>query len=452
MKAKFTFIWKDVFGPLSNSPFIFLLSPGKMLLMMFLFQKWLGSLFPKKVWAWWLLMHWLQLQFTHCEALKCLKWLCLTVFSSLRSSLLLVHIFRPNFFLPVNFAFNMLWYSTPWTDTPFSNDPLWLTLFVEGVNDRLLDHCQVSSVPHYCGFKEQDIPIIYTVWSYIETQIVNILILPETTVGKHNPPCHLQMPTKALSCKKKAICEHSPEAPLCPVGQGSFQMDCFKVEKCSMVRRVQIWIFVGNHKRCVLRAKEERDLPECYQRSVKKPASCVPRSRVPRPPKQPTHSRLDEWFLPGRSQAPCQWASPFFPEDHSELTKSWHAPYLACLSSNSCSALSSVDGTEEKGYEKMPPLNEAVTAHLCLPTAFGWKAKVAHPSNPCRRTSALAGRAYSSAGQTASRPCMSQDLTPAAFRYFLVNWKVMRYFTSYLKKVYYYVTRITVMRYPQHWS
>ncbi len=53
-------------------------------------------------------------------------------------------------------------------------------------------------------------------------------------------PCHLQMLTKALSCKKEAICEHGPEAPLCPVGQGSFKIDCFKVEKCSMVRRVQI--------------------------------------------------------------------------------------------------------------------------------------------------------------------------------------------------------------------
>ncbi len=65
------------------------------------------------------------------------------------------------------FAFNMLWYSTPWTATPFSNDPLWFTLFVEGVNDRLLDHCQVSSVPHYCAFKEQEIPRIYTVWIVI---------------------------------------------------------------------------------------------------------------------------------------------------------------------------------------------------------------------------------------------------------------------------------------------
>ncbi len=66
-KAKLTFIWKEDFGPLSNSPVLFLFSPGKMLLTMFLFQKWLGSPFPEDVW--WLLMHWLQLQFTPCEAL-----------------------------------------------------------------------------------------------------------------------------------------------------------------------------------------------------------------------------------------------------------------------------------------------------------------------------------------------------------------------------------------------
>ncbi len=65
--AKFTFIWKEDFGPLSNSLVIFLLSSGKMLPTMF--QKWLGSPFPEDVWAWWLLMRWLQLQFTPCEAL-----------------------------------------------------------------------------------------------------------------------------------------------------------------------------------------------------------------------------------------------------------------------------------------------------------------------------------------------------------------------------------------------
>ncbi len=98
-------------------------------------------------------------------------------------------------------------------------------------------------------------------------------ILPETTVGKHNPPCHLQMPTKALSCKKEAICEHGPEAPSCPVGQGSFKMYCFKVEKWSDESKFDI--LVGNHGRRVLRAKEEGDLPACHQRSVQKPASLM---------------------------------------------------------------------------------------------------------------------------------------------------------------------------------
>ncbi len=135
--AKCTFIWKEDFGPLSNSPVLLLLSPGKMLLTMFLFQKWFGSSFPEDVWAWWLLMHWLQLQFTPWKDLPSV-WISFAWMYSqaCRSSLLLVHILLPNFFLPVNFAFNMLWYSTPWTATLFSNDPLWCTLFMEGVNDH----------------------------------------------------------------------------------------------------------------------------------------------------------------------------------------------------------------------------------------------------------------------------------------------------------------------------
>ncbi len=60
-----------------SSSVIFLLSPGKMLLTLFLFQKWLGSPFPEDVWAWWLLMHWLQLQFTPCEALPSV-WISFT--------------------------------------------------------------------------------------------------------------------------------------------------------------------------------------------------------------------------------------------------------------------------------------------------------------------------------------------------------------------------------------
>ncbi len=93
-------------------------------------------------------------------------------------------------------------------------------------------------------------------------------ILPETTVHKHNTLYHLQMPATDLSCKKEVICEHGPEALSCPVGQGSF-----KVENCSMVRRMsELDILVGNHGHRVLWAKEEGGLPACYLCSVQKPA------------------------------------------------------------------------------------------------------------------------------------------------------------------------------------
>ncbi len=167
LNAKCTFIWKEDFGPLSNSPVLLLLSSGKMLLTMFLFQKWFGSSFTEDVWAWWLLMHWLQLQFTPCEALPSV-WIGFAwQYSQACGHPCCLCTFSTQFLLSSQLCINMLWYSTPWTATPFSNDPLWLTLFVEGVNDRLLDHCQVSSVAHYCGVKEQEKPIIYTVWMVI---------------------------------------------------------------------------------------------------------------------------------------------------------------------------------------------------------------------------------------------------------------------------------------------
>ncbi len=122
------------------------------------------------------------------------------------------------------------------------------------------------------------------------------------------------------------------------------------------------------------------------------------------PPEEPSRSCLDEWFLPGRRQAPQHRPSPFFPEVHDELTRSWRSPYSARLRTpySASSALTTVDGAEENGYERMPQLDESVAAHLCPPTAIGWKAKASHPSKPCRTTSALAGRSYTSAGQAAS--------------------------------------------------
>ncbi len=69
MKCKIYFHLKRGLWTTEQQSVIFLHSPGKMLLTLSLVQKWFGRPFPEDVWAWWLLMHWLQLQSTHCEAL-----------------------------------------------------------------------------------------------------------------------------------------------------------------------------------------------------------------------------------------------------------------------------------------------------------------------------------------------------------------------------------------------
>ncbi len=112
---------------------------------------------------------------------KCLNQLYLTVFSSLWSSLLLVHIFLSNFFLPVNFEFNIIWCSTLSKATPFSNEPLWFTLFVESVSD--LWTTVKSAVFPIIVVSKNKLPGIYTVGMVIYwNSNVNILIFWDTDV------------------------------------------------------------------------------------------------------------------------------------------------------------------------------------------------------------------------------------------------------------------------------
>ncbi len=53
-------------------------------------------------------------------------------------------------------------------------------------------------------------------------------------------------------------------------------MDCGKVKNCSVVRRIKISkVIFGKLGRHVIRTKEDKDNPSCYQCSVQKPASLM---------------------------------------------------------------------------------------------------------------------------------------------------------------------------------
>ncbi|KAI2647602.1 ORF V: Enzymatic polyprotein [Labeo rohita] len=124
------------------------------------------------------------------------------------------------------------------------------------------------------------------------------------------------------------------------------------------------------------------------------------------PPAEPTRSRLDKWYLQsdrGRKDTPRR-PGPFFPEVHDEIAKSWNVLLTSRVHNPGSFLLSSVDGADRAGYAKLPPVEEAVAAHLCPAAATNWRVRnnASLPSKPCRATANFAGKAFSTAGQAAS--------------------------------------------------
>ncbi len=87
------------------------------------------------------------------------------------------------------------------------------------------------------------------------------------------------------------------------------------------------------------------------------------------PPEEPSRSRLDERFLPSGPFSTSFTILPRGPRrDHQILGCT-----LLILPLLPPPSLRST--TRNKN---LPPLDESVAAHLCLPTAIGWKAKATH--------------------------------------------------------------------------
>ncbi len=93
-------------------------------------------------------MPWTQPQSIPCEVHSNSE-ICLTILKAAVLSVGCVS-FSSTLFPSTQLSVNMLGYSTLWTASFFGNECLWLTLLVKGVNDCLLDNCQISSLPHDC--------------------------------------------------------------------------------------------------------------------------------------------------------------------------------------------------------------------------------------------------------------------------------------------------------------
>lgn len=109
-----------------------------------------------------------------------------------------------------------------------------------------------------------------------------------------------------------------------------------------------------------------------------------------------------EWSVPAEpSRSVLQRPAPFFPEVHEELSKTWKPPQSARTVNSGPEVFRKVDGMDILGYEKLPPIEEAIVDHLC-PVRSDVKSAATLPSKPCQTTARVADKAYMAAGQAAS--------------------------------------------------
>ncbi len=98
----------------------------------------------------------------------------------------------------------------------------------------LLDAPGLRALRRHCITHQHDSVIDITKWAQEYFQKALLINTIRCAI------CRCQL--KLYHAKRKPYVNmvQKPRRVLCPVGQGSFKMDCFKVEKCYMVRRVQI--------------------------------------------------------------------------------------------------------------------------------------------------------------------------------------------------------------------
>ncbi|KAI2654754.1 Transposon Ty3-G Gag-Pol polyprotein [Labeo rohita] len=107
--------------------------------------------------------------------------------------------------------------------------------------------------------------------------------------------------------------------------------------------------------------------------------------------------KLDERFLRNRPP-PSHRSLPFFPDLHTEVSRSWGKPFSARLFVPASDYYRNVAGTTECRYRAIPWVEQTLASYLSPEAASSLKAPVL-PSKPLRTTSALVGKGYLAAGQ-----------------------------------------------------
>ncbi|KAI2647884.1 ORF V: Enzymatic polyprotein [Labeo rohita] len=99
-----------------------------------------------------------------------------------------------------------------------------------------------------------------------------------------------------------------------------------------------------------------------------------------------------------RGSGPARRSLPFFPDLHTEVSRSWNSPFSARLFVPASYNYGSIAGLDERGYRAMPRVEQTLASYLSPGSASSLKAP-ALPTKPLRVTSALVGKGYTAASQ-----------------------------------------------------
>ncbi|KAL0151599.1 hypothetical protein M9458_053116, partial [Cirrhinus mrigala] len=102
---------------------------------------------------------------------------------------------------------------------------------------------------------------------------------------------------------------------------------------------------------------------------------------------EPQKSKLDERFLRSRPHS-ARRSLPFFPDLHTEVSRSWSTPFSARLFIPASYNYGNVAGLDERSYRAMLRVEQMLASYLSPGSASSLKAP-APPSKPLRVTSAL---------------------------------------------------------------
>ncbi len=115
---------------------------------------------------------------------------------------------------------------------------------------------------------------------------------------------------------------------------------------------------------------------------------------------EPQRGKLEERFLWFKTPPPHR-SLLFFPDLHTEVSRSWAKPFSARLFVPSSDYYVNVMRTSERSYRLMPLVEQTLVSYLSPDVASSLKA-LTLPSKPLRTSSALVGKGYAVTGQAGS--------------------------------------------------